>query len=190
MSPLPLLACQDKQLHGHKEDIFCQDLTQICPHASSVTATNWPWFFPSGLLDLFLMCIYKEFTVGKELGLPQSAIWVFFFLLCTYLSIRQGSVPDLYCFAFWWGWFLCSGVLLSMLCALDTLSSRLRCYLSDAVGLEALSSKFTHKWEPEMQICDDTLRVSLWIRAFSLPQVIQLLLLSALFFFLPSLIVI
>lgn len=82
---------------------------------------------------------------------------------------------------------LCSGVLLSMLCALDTLSNRLRCCLSDAVGLEA--SKFTHKWEPEMQICD-TLRVSLWIWAFSLPEVIQLLLLSALFFFLPSLIVI
>lgn len=32
-------------------------------------------------------------------------------------------------------------VLLSMLCTLDTLSNRLRCCLSDAVGLEALSSK-------------------------------------------------
>lgn len=33
-----------------------------------------PLLPPSGLLDLFLMCIYKEFTVGKGLGLPQSAI--------------------------------------------------------------------------------------------------------------------
>ena len=41
---------------------------------SSIQGCTLTLVFPNGLLDLFLMCIYKEFTVGKGLGLPQSAI--------------------------------------------------------------------------------------------------------------------
>lgn len=144
---------------------------QFCP------GCQLPLLFPSGLLDLFLMCIYKEFTVGKRLGLPQSAIWVFFLLLCAYLSISGKEVLLTYiALPFGGGGFSC---------AQDTASNRLRC-LSDEMGLGALSSKFIHQWVLEIQI-----RVSLRVRSFSLPQVIQLLLLlSTLVFLLPSLIVI
>lgn len=85
--PCPIWAHQAKELPGYMEDKFCQALTcrpALLPPSVLFKAANWPWF---SQMDCWIFRIYKEFTVGKGLSMLQSATWVFFLLLCAYLSI-------------------------------------------------------------------------------------------------------
>lgn len=130
--PCPSRAHQAKESLGHVEK-FCQDFTQRAAlphtHTSSVQGCKLTLVFPNGLLDLFLMCIYKEFTVGKGLGLPPSAIWVFFLLLCAYLSISGKEMFMTYiALPFGGGSFCIYSLYLAVkVCAVDTLPDRLKC---------------------------------------------------------------
>lgn len=75
--PAPVPACHSRQktcLVTWKTSFVRTSRENCCPSpTSSVQGCTLTLVFPNGLLDLFLMCIYKEFTVGKGLGLPQSA---------------------------------------------------------------------------------------------------------------------
>lgn len=87
---LPQLGTLDLELawSGGRQVLSRPPLENCPPSPStSVQGCKLTLVFPNGLLGLFLMCTYKEFTVGKGLGLPRSAVWVFFLLLCAYLSI-------------------------------------------------------------------------------------------------------
>lgn len=108
-SPRPSSAHQAKDLLGHVEDKFCQDLTgelPSLPHqfcSGLQTDLGFPKWIVGSVFDVYIQRIY----CGKRAwSASKCNLSVFPSVVCLSIHLRQGNVRDIYCFAFWWREFL------------------------------------------------------------------------------------
>lgn len=85
------------------------DLPSCQFHHGHKLALVFPQWIVRSSFDVHIQRIY----CGKRAwSASKCNLSVFPSVVCLSIHLRQGNVPDIYCSAFWWRWFLlCSGIL-------------------------------------------------------------------------------